>query len=248
MGSQPAGTLVHFTLMIARQGNSLDLFTRFTDGESYDQSQNLLNLARSEFDYNRLAFLMTGNLNATWATFSKIGITQGRALPQPVTPSTSGGPIANWKVLFAASPLTVGGVEAIDLVPASPVFGGSALAMDGIGVAGRFGTQANAESVTLAVGDTLTVSAAVTLTGGNDVNNHDRFAVLNDGGQFTADRPENWGGGWLHSVGNSLYQASTGPAANFMSTLNSGNKNAVSVSPNVDRFGDFRGDSALPYA
>lgn len=86
-----ANTPVAFTLMISRNGNSLDLTARFSDGGSYEQEQNLLNQAVSSFDYNRVAFLMTGNLNATQAAFSNIGITTGRVLADPIAEPPRGG-------------------------------------------------------------------------------------------------------------------------------------------------------------
>ena len=56
--------------------------------------------------------------------------------------------IANWKVMSAVSPLTVGGVPTSGLTTDSPVFGSTTTnAMDGIGVAGRFGTNASPQSV-----------------------------------------------------------------------------------------------------
>ena len=76
----PANTPVEFTLMIARNGGNLDIRARFTDGASYNPSQNLLNLAVADFTYDSVAFLMTGNLNATQGSFSNIGIT-GPVLP-----------------------------------------------------------------------------------------------------------------------------------------------------------------------
>ena len=77
----PANTPVAFTLMIARNGGNLDIHARFSDGASYIPSQNLLNIAVADFTYDSVAFLMTGNLNATQGSFSNIGIETGQVLP-----------------------------------------------------------------------------------------------------------------------------------------------------------------------
>jgi hypothetical protein len=130
--------------------------------------------------------------------------------------------IANWKVMFTAASGLASSTSGLNTH--SPVFGdGTAEDMDGVGVAGRFGTTTTPESVTLAVGQTLTVSASVTLTGGVTTGGSAyRFAVLNDATKFDVPSADNWGGGWLHVVntGSStgeLFQARTD--ANYMSNL-----------------------------
>ncbi|WP_338684955.1 alpha/beta hydrolase [Haloferula helveola] len=77
----PAGTPVDFSLMIARNGANLDIITRFTDGASYDQEQNLLNQPVANYDFDSVALLMTGNLNATEGSFSNVRVTSGDMLP-----------------------------------------------------------------------------------------------------------------------------------------------------------------------
>ncbi|MBK1855044.1 alpha/beta hydrolase [Verrucomicrobiaceae bacterium 5K15] len=76
----PTNTPIEFTLMIARNGNNLDISTNFTDHGTYDQSQNLVNQTVAKYNYNCVAFLMTGNLNATQASYSNIEISGGSVL------------------------------------------------------------------------------------------------------------------------------------------------------------------------
>jgi acetyl esterase/lipase len=82
----PANTPVDFTLMIARNGDKLDISARFTDRGSYNPSQNLLNLTAANHAFDSVAFLMDSNLNATRASFSNIGITRGTVLPSAGLP------------------------------------------------------------------------------------------------------------------------------------------------------------------
>jgi hypothetical protein len=148
--------------------------------------------------------------------------------------------IANWKVLqtSATGPATTSGLNTD-----SPVFGdGTDLDMDGVGVAGRFGSVASPASVTLAIGETLTVSTTITLTGGiTGAANHYRFAVQNDGGQFAANSVNTWSGGWTYAVKGSIYQANTN--GNFLST----NTNASSLSSTTTTSGTLNGNTATPY-
>ncbi len=154
-------------------------------------------------------------------------------------------PIADWKVLFTAGPTPVNS----GLTTNSPQFGdGTAGQMDGIGVAGRFGTSISPESVTLAVGETLTVTAGVTLTGGiAGSNSAYRFSIQNDGVQFAANSSENWLGGWMHTLGLSdganpaIYETNT--TGNYMSTGGTASELGAGNSTS----GTFSGDSATPY-
>lgn len=90
----PANTPVEFTLMIARNGDKLDIAARFTDGGSYDASQNLLNLTLARYTFDSVALLMDGNLNATQASFSNLQITRGTVpldrAPEPPPPPVAG--------------------------------------------------------------------------------------------------------------------------------------------------------------
>ena len=101
-------------------------------------------------------------------------------------------------------------------------------------------------SVTLAVGETLTVSGSVVLTGGSNNSNQFRFGIFNDSGQFAFDDASGWAGGWLHSSGvvasSDLYQGRTdGP---FISTAG----NAAATSSVRTRSGAFDGDSVTPFS
>lgn len=89
----PANTPVAFNLMIARNGANLDISTDFANGASYRPSQNLLNMPVANFSYDSVAILMTGNLNATQAVFSNIGVSRGSVLPSPLPPDEPAGAI-----------------------------------------------------------------------------------------------------------------------------------------------------------
>jgi acetyl esterase/lipase len=99
----PASTPVDFSLMIIRNGASLDISASFTDGASYNPSQNLLNVPVADYSYNSIAFLMAGSLNGTEASFSNIGITKGPALPAPSGPGTPSGLITYVDAVEGAS-------------------------------------------------------------------------------------------------------------------------------------------------
>lgn len=152
------------------------------------------------------------------------------------------GPIAHWKALFDNGD-TLNTTSGLDTD--SPTFGGGAEEMDAVAVAGRFGTVGSPESVTLGVGETLTVSMDFVLTGGNSDPNqiaqHYRFAVLNDGGQFAADSDSNWAGGWNHELRQEINRAGTD--GNFMSTAG----NAEALPSIMTESGTFNGDSTAPY-
>lgn len=151
----------------------------------------------------------------------------------------SAGPIANWKEFnpnAAVVPITGAATN-------SPTFG------DGVTqnssqmawVGGQFGTVEAPASVTLAVGETLSVTGSVVLTGGTNNNNQFRFGIFNDGGKFALDDGSNWIGGWLHSIGavttSDLWLGRTdGP---FISTAG----NAVDLNSVKTRTGLFDGDS-----
>lgn len=158
-------------------------------------------------------------------------------------------PIADWKVLFSAGPTPINSGENTN----SPQFGDdTAGQMDGIGVAGLFGPNGSPESVMLSVGQTLTVTANVTLTGGvQGSNSAYRFAVQNDGGQFAANDPDNWAGGWMHTLGlsngsnSALYGTNTG--GNYMSTSNVSGNNSVNLGAGNSTSGTFSADTATPY-
>ena len=154
--------------------------------------------------------------------------------------------IANWNVIYAGTPLDETTVPVSGLTTNSPVFGSGANSMDDVAVAGRFGTVGTPESVTLAVGQTLTVTATITLTGGTTSSAGDyRFGVFNDGGQFVADSELNWAGGWLYALGTTaqagLYQARTN--GHYMST----STNAVALTAPPTTSGTFNANSPTSY-
>ena len=152
--------------------------------------------------------------------------------------------VANWKELNPnAAVVPIAGANTD-----SPVFGDGVTAnsAQAAWIAGQFGTTASAESVTLAIGDTLTVSGGLTLLGGTNNDNQFRFGVFNDGGGFAADNGNNWNGGWLHSMGgaatSNLWQGRTNGA--FIST----GANALNLNSVKTRTGAFDGDSTTPFA
>ena len=152
--------------------------------------------------------------------------------------------VANWKEFNTNAAV----VPISDANTDSPVFGDGVTpnSAQAAWIAGQFGTTGSPGSVTLAVGDTLTVSGGLTLTGGTNNSGQFRFGVFNDGGQFAADSGSNWTGGWLHVIGtggaSDLFQARTNGA--FIST----GANAVDLNSVVTRSGAFDGDSATPFS
>ena len=150
-----------------------------------------------------------------------------------------GGPITEWKLLL-------GGASTSGLNTDTPVVGdGSADNAEGSSFAGQF-----AEAITLEVGDSLTVSGTVNLTGGfANPNGQFRFGVFNDGGQFAANSASNWAAGWLHditggySIQGDLYQARTDGA--FAST--GGNSVDLNATKSSTPTNSFAGNSTAPY-
>ena len=150
--------------------------------------------------------------------------------------------VANWKELnpnAAVVPITDAGTD-------SPTFGDGTLnSAQQAWIAGQFGTTTSPESVTLAVGEALTISGDLILTGGTNNSNQFRFGVFDDGGQFAVDDGNNWTGGWLHSIGTTassdLFRARTNGA--FIST----GANALDLNSTKVRTGAFDGDSTAPF-
>ncbi|MBX2850645.1 MAG: PEP-CTERM sorting domain-containing protein [Phycisphaeraceae bacterium] len=150
--------------------------------------------------------------------------------------SVDAGTIANWKEFNAGS--TNSGTSTD-----SPTFGdGSANNADNAWIGGRFGAVGSPESVTLAVGETLTVSGSVVLTGGIGLADQFRFGVFDDGGSFAADSTTWANGGWLYAVSADLYQARTDNV--FVST----NPNAVALgATQTDTGGAYSANSTAAY-
>jgi hypothetical protein len=91
--------------MIARNGDQLDLAACFTDGGSYNPSQNLLNLTLASYTFDRVALLTGTSLDATLASFSNIRITRGPVPVEtaPESPPPSAGAITYVDAVEGAS-------------------------------------------------------------------------------------------------------------------------------------------------
>ena len=117
----------------------------------------------------------------------------------------------------------------------SPTFGdGTANAADNIVAVGLFG-----EDVTLAIGETLTVSFGITYTGGG--TNDTRYIVGDYGDDPVAE--DGWIGGWNHTRTTNLRQARTDG-----SVQSTGGDSAAVVGATEDVSGTFSGDDATAYA
>ncbi len=130
----------------------------------------------------------------------------------------------------------------------SPTIGdGTANNADDAWVAGRFGTVATPADVTLAIGETLTVSGSLILTGGLGVDSNLRFGVFDESGQFASGGTTWSNGGWLLRAGanpdDGWHKARTNGA--FVST----NPNAAIITPrtNTNTGGALDGDSTIAY-
>jgi hypothetical protein len=137
------------------------------------------------------------------------------------------GTIANWKV-FAADQNAGNTPATSNMNTDSPTIGdgtnGDILDdADGAYVGGRFGTVGTPLSVTLAVGETLTVSGSVTLSGGVGTNLSElRFGVFNAGTDFNSSSTWSDGGfvvradnGWWNARTNGAFVSTGGDAANI---------------------------------
>jgi hypothetical protein len=161
-------------------------------------------------------------------------------------PSANAATIANWKEMNPALSGTNSGMNTN-----SPTIGnGTAENADDAWVAGRFGTVASPESVTLSVGQTLTVSGSVTFTGGLSGTatqlNQFRFGVFDGGADFASDTTTWANGGWINTPTGSnagIYQAAT--TSNFLTN----NTNAVLLTSTTDTTNGnaFNADSTTPY-
>jgi hypothetical protein len=75
-----ANTPITFTLTIARDGNTLDVTSSYTDGSSYNRSGSVNNLPilntapDFSFSFNTAGFLLAGSLNGDQASFSSIAV------------------------------------------------------------------------------------------------------------------------------------------------------------------------------
>jgi hypothetical protein len=117
----------------------------------------------------------------------------------------------------------------------SPTFGNNtAENVDGAFFTGEFG-----ETISLAVGETLTVTYGITLTGGTNAADNFRFVV----GDYGTTADQLWDGGWNYITDSDMYQARTGVSGNVQS--NGGN--AVALSATQVSSGTFLGDSTAAY-
>lgn len=149
------------------------------------------------------------------------------------------GEIANWKT-FDATPTNS------DMTTDSPTIGdGSTDNANGVSVGGLFGTVATPATVTLAVGETLTVSGSVTFTGGSDRTDQIRFAIFDDNGGFGSDSSTWTGGGFMMRIDNGFYNGRTdgifGSSAANASRISPSNGSTITTS------GTYEGDSVDPY-
>jgi len=142
--------------------------------------------------------------------------------------SLHAGEIANWgtDLVNPTSGLTTN----------DPVFGNGVLdqGAEAFRAWSKFGPNASPDSVSLAVGQTLTVTSGFRYTGGATNANAIRFLVGNTG---TSTNNTVWAGGWTLS-GVSLFSSNTndgtgGTNTDVLSTLNTGGGNAAIVGTSV---------------
>ena len=143
--------------------------------------------------------------------------------------SADAAPIDTWNIARDSDAGSVNSGLSTD----SPTFGdGSENNIDKSTFTGEFG-----ETVSLAVGETLTVTYGITLTGGSNDSTSYRFVVGDYG--VTADLT--WTGAWNFIVGQDLYQGRTN--GNIQST----GGNAVALGATQASTGSFAGDSSSSY-
>lgn len=78
-----ANTPLSFTLVIARFGDFYDLALDMTDGAAFHTSQNLLHQSLTTTTFNRVAFLMTDDLEGSQASFENVALSSGVLLRRP---------------------------------------------------------------------------------------------------------------------------------------------------------------------
>ena len=103
-----------------------------------------------------------------------------------------------------------------------------------------FGTSGAPASVTLAVGQTLTVSGQLVLTGGGGGDTQYRFGVFNDGGNFASNA--NYAGGYFHNVSSNIFSAGTDSGSPLSTNGNAAGQSATDV-----RSGSFDKDSTTAF-
>jgi hypothetical protein len=148
--------------------------------------------------------------------------------------------IANWKMMS-------GSATNSGLTTNSPTIGnGTSNNADNVWVAGRFGTVATPASVTLAVGETLTVSGSVVLTGGvNERRENFRVGLFDAATEFEINQTTFPNGGWLMvPSSNGIFQARTNGAfvSNLSNAVNLGGTPSANTAPAT-----FVGNSTTPF-
>jgi hypothetical protein len=154
--------------------------------------------------------------------------------------SAHSAPIANWKMLS-------GSANNSGLDTDSPTIGdGTPDNADNAWVAGRFGTVGTPGSVTLEVGETLTVSGSVVLTGGvNERRENFRVGLSNAATEFENGDTTFPNGGWLLVPSIGIFQARTDGAfvSNLGNAVNLGGTPSANTAPAT-----FVGNSTTPFA
>lgn len=148
--------------------------------------------------------------------------------------------IANWKMLNGTA--TNSGMDTN-----SPTIGnGTTNNADNVWLAARLGTVATPASVTLAVGETLSVSGTVVLTGGDDLRREGfRVGVFDAVTEFENGTTTFANGGWLMvPSSNGIFKARTDGA--FISNLGNADNLGGIASPNTAPQ-TFIGNSTTPF-
>lgn len=148
--------------------------------------------------------------------------------------------IANWKMLSGTAVNS-------GLDTDSPIIGnGTTNNADNAWLAARLGTVTTPAAVTLAVGETLTVSGSVVLTGGDDLRREGfRVGVFDAVTEFENGTTTFANGGWLMvPSSNGIFQARTDGA--FISNLGNAVSLGGTASPNTAP-ATFVGDSTTPF-
>lgn len=148
--------------------------------------------------------------------------------------------IANWKMLNGTA--TNSGMNTD-----SPTIGnGTSNNADNVWLAARLGTVATPASVTLAVGESLTVSGSVVLTGGDDLRREGfRVGVFDAVTEFENGTTTFANGGWLMvPSSNGIFKARTDGA--FISNLGNAESLGGTASPNTAA-ATFDGSSTTPF-
>ncbi|NWK57597.1 hypothetical protein HW115_18405 [Verrucomicrobiaceae bacterium N1E253] len=228
-GTYVPNSPVSYSLSIVRDGDDLTITASITQTGgaspfSSTASGSYTPSSAADYFFDTVALLHTDGFDNQEAFYSNIQI--------EYTPESS--PISHWKTWNNITTVSS------DLNTEHPTFGdGSADNADGLWYAGKFDTP-----VTLEVGEMLTVSATINLTGGVDAGHGDfRLGVYNDGGQFdaTPSSGENWSAGYFIVPGSELYQMRTNGA--FIST----GGDAVDLNADKTNEGVFRGSHTEDY-